>query len=231
MTAVIEKPAAPQGWNAMPGWGIVGDLTPPELINARRLYTLRRIIAGALAFVVVLCGAGYGYAMMKHSSASNDMSSAEAQTTELNVSAGKYSGITRIETKVNASNSQLASLMHIDVDVAKLLATIRANLPGSMSIDNVSLALVNPTLAAGSGATTMDTTGRAHIGTVTINGSAQTLNDLPAFVDQLAALPGVVDVLPTSDQRTASVAQFSVSLVLTDALYSHSFDHLNTGVK
>ena len=47
--------ATPQQiWNTMPGWGIVADLTPPELIATRRLRLLRKLLAAGLSVLLVL---------------------------------------------------------------------------------------------------------------------------------------------------------------------------------
>jgi hypothetical protein len=233
MTATMERPTPASSWNSMPGWGIVGDLTPPELINARRLQSLRRIIAAALGVVVLLCGAGFGYAMMQHSSAADDLDAAAAQTTQLTISVNRYSGITRIEGEVAAVNTQLATLMKTDVDAARLLTEIRAELPGSMSIDNISLAFIDPSVSVGaqSSSSSLDPSGHQRIGTVTITGSGRTLTDLAGFVDQVSAIRGVTDVVPTSNQQAKQVASFSLSLALTDQLYSHKFDYPQKGGK
>ena len=51
-----------QVWNTMPGWGIVADLTPPELIASRRLAVIRKALLSGLIFLTVLLLCGYGYA-------------------------------------------------------------------------------------------------------------------------------------------------------------------------
>ena len=43
-----------QLWSAMPGWGIAADLTPPEIINARQLKLLRKLLGGGLVALLVL---------------------------------------------------------------------------------------------------------------------------------------------------------------------------------
>ena len=48
-----------QPWNGMPGWGIVADLTPPELIASRHLKVLRKWIVLGLVVLVLACVAGY----------------------------------------------------------------------------------------------------------------------------------------------------------------------------
>ena len=54
-----------QPWSSMPGWGIVADLTPPELIASRHLKVLRKWIVLGLVVLVVACVAGYVLAAQK----------------------------------------------------------------------------------------------------------------------------------------------------------------------
>ncbi|MGH8861321.1 MAG: hypothetical protein ACRDVG_08845 [Jatrophihabitantaceae bacterium] len=235
MTAVLNQaPAGAPLWNSMPGWGIVGDLTPPELINARKMHVLRRIIVIALGLVIVLCGVGYGYGVVQHSGAADELSSASAQTTELQLTTHHYSGITRIETIVSDTKGQVASAMQNDVDVARLVAKVRGALPGTMSIASMSVTLAGTTAGSVSSAgssSSLDRSGNLPIGTITLTGSAQNLDDLPSFVDALSALRGISDVVPTSNQASGKVVQFAVSLTLTNALYSHHFNVTGKGVK
>ena len=225
MTAVLARPDAPVSWSTMPGWNIVADMTPPELINMRWLGVLRRRIAAALVLVVVLCGVAYAYAYVQNGSASDAASAADFQTTNLNRATSAYLGITRIETTVTGIRSQVATVMANDVDVAHVISTIRGALPNTMSIQNLSLTL-NPASTPSSG---LDATGHSEIGSVTISGSGRTLDDLPTFVDRLAGIPGVVNVLPASNELNTGIAQFTLTVSLTDQLYSHRFDLTNTG--
>ena len=62
--------AAPERlWVMAAGWGIAADLTPPEIVSARRLSRLRRWIAIALAGLAVLVAGGYGLAMIENNTA------------------------------------------------------------------------------------------------------------------------------------------------------------------
>ena len=225
MTAVLVRPDSPTLWSTMPGWNVVADMTPPELINSRWLSVLRRRIAVGLVFVVVLCAVAYGYASVQNGKASDAASAADFQTTILNRATTSYVGITQIETTVNGIRSQVATVMANDVDISHLVSTIRAALPNTMSIQNLALT-INATVSPSSG---LDASGHSEIGLITMSGSGRTLNDLPAFVDRLAAIPGLVNVLPASNQLNTGVAQFTLTVSLTDQLFSHRFDLTNTG--
>jgi hypothetical protein len=232
MTALMERPAGMPQWGSMPGWGIVGDLTPPELIAARKLHTLRRLIVGGLGLVVVLCAVAYAYAMIQHSHANDDLDAASAQTTQLQVEGNKYSGITRIETTIDAVKGQVASVMVGDVDTAALVTKLREALPGTMSIQNMTIAVNSaPGGTPTTPSTSLDVSGHALIGNVTITGSSQRLSDVSAYVDDLGRIPGVTNIVPTSNQVGNTSSQFNISLAVTDVLLSHTFDATAKGGK
>jgi hypothetical protein len=230
MTAVLLKPDSPKHWGTMPGWNVVADLTPPELIASRSLAVLRRRIFAALVIVVLLCVAGYVYSASSYGSASDAADAASTDTIALQHATVKYAPVTQIETAVDSIRGEVATLMQDDVDVPAVVSSIRAALPSTMSIQSLSLTLT-PAVSGAGAATGLDASGRPVIGSVSITGSGRTLDDLPSFVDRLSAIKGVVNVLPTSNQVTNSLAQFSVTISLTDELYSHRYDLANTGGK
>lgn len=229
MTAVLAAPNGPNAPLSMPGWAIVADLTPPELIAARRLGVLRRRIISGLAIVALLCGATYASAARNYGSASDEAGAASVQTVTLQHAAGQYAGVTKIEAAVAAVRAQVASVMKSDVDVVALVSKFRAALPASMSIQDLTVTLT-PT-AAGTTTGGLDASGHAEIGTVAISGSGRTLDDLATFVERLSALRGVVNVLPSSNVVSDGRAQFNLTLALTDVLYSHRFDVQKSGGK
>lgn len=222
MTAMLTRPEGPTPDGGRPGWYIVADLTPPELVNARWIAVLQRRIAIGLALVAIVCVAAFAFATLQHRSAADDAQAASDRTAYLTQSADKYVGITRIETTVDGLDAKVATVMKNDVDVAAVVASIRRDLPGSMSIESISLTLTADGVT--DGVTGLDTSGRATIGTVNIAGSGRSLDDLPGFVDGLSGVRGFANVLPTSNTVSHGKAQFSVEVTLTDPLYSHRYD-------
>ncbi len=229
MTGLLTKPN--QLWNTMPGWGIAADLTPPELIDTRRMKRLRHVIALCLLAVVLLCAAGYAAAYAKHLSAASSVDKARARTTALNAEAANYAGVTRIKATTSDFQTKVAGLMKTDVDLAALLTRIRQELPKSMALSQVTVTVnaASATTGGTSEGTSMNTSGATIIGTVTLTGYGRSLNDLPLYVDGVSAIAGVVDVVPTSNQNNGSSASFSVTLNVTDKLYTHRFDVKKTG--
>lgn len=215
-----------QQWNARPGWGIAADLTPPELVTARRLQKQRKVIAVALAVLLVLCGAGYVISIRQHASARDSVTLARDETATLQAQTKAYANVTQIETKTSKINQQLAVVLASDVDFAKLLRTLRGQLPGTMTIKTVSVSL-----ATGAGATVAPTGGHAVIGTVILGGSALTYVDVSHYVDTLSTTAGIVDVVPTSAQASKSGVQYNVTFNITNQLLTHRFDHASSGGK
>jgi hypothetical protein len=114
------------------------------------------------------------------------------------------------------------------------MAQIRTDLPTTMNINQETVSI---TVAGtgNAGATTagvgLDASGHLLIGTVTIAGAAKTLDDLPVYVEKLAVINGVVDVVPLTNVADVKGVQYSVSLSLTDQLLSHRFDASTKGSK
>jgi Tfp pilus assembly protein PilN len=206
----------------MPGWGIVADLTPPELIRLRRVAVLRRRVLISLLVLLAVVVSGYAVAVLGQHRAADEAAAANDETISLSRAAASYASVTKAETAIALLNSQVASLMGDDVDVPAMLADIRAALPATMAISNISLTLGGDAL--GSGTVGLDATGGTPIGTLTLSGSGRSLDDLPAFVDRLSRVKGMVDVLPTSNTLSKGTAQFNVTASLTDALYTHRYD-------
>lgn len=226
MTSTINPP---QLWRAVPGWSIAADLTPPELINGRQLKLLRRLLAIVLVALVLICVGGYVLAARKHSTASDGLAQAQLNTVTLQRQAAKYAGVTSIQGTVTQVQTQIAQVMGNDVDLVKLMGLLRSNLPATMTIDQESVTINVAGAVTPTGG--LDTSGLARIGTVTLSGTGRTLDDLPAYVDRLKVLAGVVDVMPNSNSVVASVARYGLTLGLTSTLLSHRFDVIPAGTK
>ncbi|HEX2901859.1 MAG TPA: hypothetical protein VHO01_00265 [Jatrophihabitans sp.] len=210
-------------WNTMPGWGIVTNLIPPELIAARRLRVLRRLTLVALAGLLVLCIGVYAVAKLNNASASSALNDEQSTTTSLTQSESRFSDVTQIQASVDGTNARLAQLLAADIDLQPLLLQLRHALPASLDIKNISLSTTSAT-GNGAGFNGLDTSGHKVVGTVTIVGDASTFQGISDYVDALSKIDGVVNVVPTSAQGTKLAIDYNITLNLTDKLYSHRFD-------
>ncbi|MEO9239751.1 MAG: hypothetical protein ABI418_16850 [Jatrophihabitantaceae bacterium] len=224
-----------QLWSSMPGWGIVVDLTPPELVASRRLKVIRKLIAAAGVLLIVLCTAVYGLAFVQHQSASKALAQEQERTTSLITEQHKYGDVTQMQSALGQVNAQLSTLLSGDVSISPLINEIRSNLQPGMTIANLSVTVNVPGAsaagAAGSGGASLDTSGRAHIGTITLSGTGTTEAYVTAFADKLSGLKGLVDVLTPSLKSQANGIQYSLTASFTDELLSHEYDLNKNGGK
>lgn len=218
-----------QIWNSMPGWGIVADLTPPELTASRRLAVIRKALLFGLILLAVLLMVGYGYAFRTKHVASSALAAEQARTSRLLIEQNKYGVVTQLHGSIASVDSQLATLMTGDVGFSTTVGALVSALPPTMAISDLEVK-VSPAGAAaatarqGSAITSLDTSGHQAIGQVTVAGSSHSLDDLPGYLAKLRQIKGVIDVVPVSNQVSGPAVQFNVTLSLTDQVLTHRFD-------
>jgi hypothetical protein len=239
MTATLEDSLA-NAWESRPGWGISVDLTPPEILGARRARGIKRIIALGLVLVAVACAGVTLMALDDKSAAQDGYDAAQGRTTELQAGAGEYAEVTMLATVASQIETQLATLMTNDVDFVQLMSLIRAALPPRVQLTNQAILLAPPVPVApppaaepGSAEPSADApavppvaAGPVVIGSVSLAGSGTAIKDLAPFVATLNHVRGVVDVVPTSTVQTEAGMVFTLSMNITDELYSHLYDQV-----
>lgn len=228
---ILDQPRKTSGqpqhlWSSMPGWGIVTNLLPPEVISARRVRALRKVITMVLLAVLVLAGVGYGYGFWRAHRASAALSAEQDRTVELTQQQQTFADVVRIQGTIAEVRGQLATLLTDDVDFATLMSNVLGKLPKGTSVLQMAVALTVTSAQGVSGGTDMavlDTSGHPHIGTLTLTGQAHSLSQVAAFVAAVGKVRGVVGAVPTSQQGDRTAVQFTVQLTLTDQLLSHHF--------
>jgi hypothetical protein len=218
----------------MPGWGIVADLMPPEVLQQRRVKVVKRYVITGLSMLIVLLVLAYGYAFWQNQSAANALSKEQDRTSALQAQVHQYAGVTTIQGTVAGVQGQVANLMKGDVDVPALLGHVQAALPPGVTISQLAMTLnsgnaVSPAGSAQAGAAALDPGTNAHIGALTISGTAHRLTDVSAFVDKLKTIAGVVEPYPASNTSSPAGVQYAVQLTLDDQLFTHRFDIPKTG--
>ncbi|MGH3632133.1 MAG: hypothetical protein ACRDRL_32415 [Sciscionella sp.] len=236
MTAVLTKNL----WHSMPGWGIVANLLPPELLEARRAHALRRLVAFGAVGVVVLAIIGYGFAAWRGHSASNALSRAQDTTHSLTAEQGKYNEVVQIQGSLAQVQSQISTLMADDVQFSGVVGSLRSDLLPGMAISQLSAQVdtgTTGTSTAGSSGTgansgaVLNTSPDKTIGTMTMTGTAIRFSDVSAYIDKLSAVTGLVQVYPISNAAGTAGVQFSLQITLTDKLLSHRYDTAAKGPK
>ena len=225
MTALLRRN---DPWTVQPGWGIFVDLTPPELLTARQLRTVRRAVVAGLVAVVLLLAGGYFVVNRDRSAAEDVLANAQLSTAQLQQQQHKYAGITQIKGTLLQIRTQVAGLMQGDVAVDSLLGTIGTAQPVGVELQTVAVTIsaagVAGAQAQTGGGSAIDVTTHARIGTVTLNGTTSRMDAVSTFVDRLSRMRGVLDVVPTSNSQGQDGGQFTITLGLDDQLLTHYFD-------
>ena len=218
-----------QIWNTMPGWGIVADLTPPELTASRRLAVIRKVLLVGMILLAVLLLLGYGYAFRTKQLAASSLATEQTRTSKLLVEQNRYGEVTRLHGSITAIDGQFATLMAGDVGFSATISALLNALPPTMAVSDLDMK-ISPAGAAAATAgqrgavNSLDTSGHQAIGQVILNGSSHSLDDLPGYLAKLRTIKGVIDVVPVSNQVSGPSVQFNVTLSLTDQVLTHRFD-------
>jgi hypothetical protein len=222
MTLTLERPLNP--WETRPGWGISVDLTPHEVLDARQVKVHKRLIALGLVVVALACTGVTLMTLDDKSAAQSSYDAAQARTTALTADSGRYRDITTLAAVTDQIAAEVAALMAEDVDFVKLLSLIRTGLPPHMRITNESILLAPAATAAAATTASAPTAEPTIVGSVSLSGTGQTIKDLAPFMATLNHLPGVVDVVPTSTAQTDTGMTYTLSMNVTDQLYTHHYD-------
>jgi hypothetical protein len=202
-----------------PGWAYAANLTPPELIVGHRLRRLRERLVLALCLAALAVALGFAHGFWRAHQADVSVQQANARTAALQAQRQRYLPVTQVQDALTQVRAELATLLTGDVDAATLLDRIRSIVPSGVSIETATLTLGGADGTAGSAAATAGD----PAGTVLLQCSGTTIDDAPRFIDALASVPGVADVLPVSNTAAAGGTTFSLTFSLTDALLTHRY--------
>jgi hypothetical protein len=220
MTTTVERQ---RGTGKPPGWGIHADLLPPEVLSSRRLKAVRRSVVTVCAAFIALMVLLYPLAMYKNHKAATERDEQLAAQSALVAQKASYANVTSLVAQINQVAGQVSQLMVADVDVPDLLRTIRVIAPPETTLTGLQLTVESTGASAalaGPAGSSLDTSGQAPIGAVTINGTSASFGTAADYVTALAKLPGVVDVQPQTNSSDGHVYAFTIGATLTDARLS-----------
>ena len=218
-----------EAWNrpAVPGWGLWFDLTPPELVNARRVKVVRRWIAAGLVVVVLAIAGAWFLSTMRAGHAGDAVADEQARTSGLQASQRRYAAVTTLTGATAAIDQQLAGLMTDDVDTSAVIGALRSTLPATVRLEQVQLSIDSATAGAAAKTGTagaLESSTDPQVGTVTLSGTAGGVDGVAQYVAALGSTAGFTDVVPTSSSGTDKGFTFSISLNVTDKVLTHRYD-------
>ncbi len=212
---------------------IVADLLPAEIVEHRRGRAARRIVLAGLVVLVVLFGAWYGVALYQTSSARQALSRVEDDVSRLQAQQNRYADVVGAEAESKKIDSALAALMADDLQWSKVMGAIRRAAPEGVVpnqvIGDLSTGTGNSASAAGGAVDLPNESGHKIIGKITIAGTAGSKGQVGAYVDALAKVDGLTDVLLVSTNADDGTTKFNLQASLTDAVLGGRFSAKTTG--
>ena len=199
-------------------------LLPDEIVSARQTEVVRKQVLVALVAVVVLLAGWFALSWWQTRSANSDLRSAQSQGTSLQQQQHQFTPLVQAITDTANINGQLEQLMVGNLSWNSMLTTLRAKAPGGVSITGIDGLVTAGAASAGGaspdpGSSVLNSTGKATVGQLTINGTARDKRSVAAYADQLATVPGLTAPLISSVQGSAHAMSFVVTVVITsDAL-------------
>jgi Tfp pilus assembly protein PilO len=225
MTMTVESPTSSQLWNTMPGWGITANLLPPEIVAARRVRGIRKVVVFVIAGVFALGIAGYVYGMMQKNDADATLTASENRTVALHQQQLKYNEVVTLNGQVDQIKSQLSGLLLDDVDFNEMVGVLAARAPQGGEITQLTFTIQSASPQTTSQNTAqLNPSGHQLVGLTTISGTAKSMADVADYVVKVSTVPGVVAVYPSSQQNDGKTVKYTISLALSDVVYSHRYD-------
>lgn len=218
MTTTLEKPgAAPKpGPGGLRFVAVRANLMPTEVLSKRQSEVVRKQVVLGLVVVVGLLVAWFGLSWFQTSSARSDLSAAQNRGLALQAQQKQFAPLVAAQSRTLTIQGQLRTLMAGDLSWKDLLAKLRGAAPGGLTLTNVT---GNVTVANGTTQSAPQPAVAAvpgAIGQLTVTGTAHSKNDVAAYSDKLATVPGLASPLITNvTTAPGSTVTFSMTVAIT----------------
>jgi len=195
-------------------------LLPDEVVAARRASKVRRRVVVSLAALLVLLAAWDGLAMFQTSNAKSRLDDAQRRTGQLVNAQRQFEPLLTAQQRSALITAELSRLMSGDLQWKDMLATLRSAAGPQVAITGVNgqitvgvAGMLVP--AANTGLDVLNGSGKQQVGTLAITGTAKDKNDVAAYVDSLAGVPGLAAPYLASLTGVNGKINFAVNVVIT----------------
>ena len=218
------------------------NLLPPEVGERRKLRKVQAGLAVGILGVAGVVGLLYVQAGSGESTARASLETAQVTNTSLQAQADKLAYVSKAKQQIDAAKASLKAAMGSEVLWSKTMQELQRRLPDGVRFTNVAVVGDGPLAnSAGTGASTSKSATTTATGgttvpsntvaTITIQGKADTMDDVAAELDQLELVTGFSNVYLSSATRPAGgdsdqTVTFTATADITNAVLSHRYDSL-----
>ncbi|QYF72700.1 hypothetical protein [Cryobacterium sp. PAMC25264] len=197
------------------------DLLPPEVHRERHARVVRRRMGWGVISVVAFMALGIGGSIAWAMQAQSQLASEQALTPKLLEEQSKYLEVRTVQSQVELVRAAQQVGASTEIDWKSYLDSVQAILPPSVSVETVTVDSASPLALYVQPTAPLQ---GARVATVTFTVKSAILPDVPTWLDSLADLRGVADVLPGSVARGED-GVFTVTLIMhvNDAALAQRF--------
>jgi hypothetical protein len=229
MTTFAEAPAAPNRTEAVNSarvdWAPVPkvNLLPPEILQARRLVALKRLLAGAVAAIVLVCIGATVWAQLRASAAQDELDAVQARGATLRGEQARYAAVPKLLNLIQAADGARERAMSQDVLWYGFMSDLAVTTPEGITLSGLQVSLDKPTVNT-------DPLVPTGLGTVTFTGTAKHVPDVAAWLDAVAHIHGVdgstLQTVTREDTKhgDSSPLNFTTSVTVTSNALTHRYD-------
>lgn len=199
------------------------NLLPQHVRDARKVRAARRLLGLGLVGILALGAVSYGAVRYAGHDAQEQLATAQAESARLATEEAKYAEVPRVKTKAaQVKVARIAATSSTEILWQPVLASFTGSLPSGTTVQTLTVKLTEPTT------TKADPLAVAGVASLQFTARSDTVPDVAAWMDSLAAIPGFTDVRISAATRTDDQGHtyYDVqgTLQLSDALLAHRFD-------
>ena len=200
------------------------NLLPAEIVQARRLASLKRVLAGGVVAVALLCAGGTVWAQAGASAAQDELDAVQARAGVLRADQARYATVPKLLNLIQSAGVARERAMSQDVLWYGFLSDLSVTTPKGVTLNGLQVTLDKPTVAT-------DPLVPAGIGTVTFTGAAKQFPDVAAWLDAVGRMNGLAGSTLQSatrgeaggDTPPAGVT-FTSTVTVTSKALTHRYD-------
>jgi Tfp pilus assembly protein PilN len=201
------------------------NLLPPEVHQARKLRKLQVGLGAGVAIVAVILGGLYVMESKDASTAADQLTAVQAQTTTLNAQKAQYADVPRTLGQIEAAEDARQSAMGNDVAWYRYLNDLTYITPKNVWLDGLTVSFAPSSSASTAAAGSVTTPG---VASVTFTGHGAKHNDVAAWLDSIAKEKGWTDAYFTNSKINSisshKTVDFASSVTVTAKALSHRYD-------
>ena len=229
MTTFAEAPSAQRRTQAATSsrvdWAPVPkvNLLPREILQKRRLAGLKRVLAGGVVAVALLCAGGTVWAQAGASAAQDELDAVQQRAAALRAEQARYAAVPKLLNVIQSAGAARERAMSQDVLWYGFLSDLSVTTPKGVTLNGLQASMDKT-------APTNDPLVPTGLGTVTFTGTAEHVPDVAAWLDAVAHIHGLDgSTLQSVTRQDASgdaggTLDFTTTVSVTSKALTHRYD-------